>query len=316
MKTSPTRVCVILNPVAGRGKAKLAAQHLVNELGKFPEVNFELWESTSAGEPLVLARKALTSHFSMVIAVGGDGTVGEVVNGLLQSESPCAPVLGVMPAGTGNDFAIGAGMPATFRESAASLSRAVLGSRTRFADVIEVRDASGKTLFAVNSVGIGFDAAVARAVKSTQLNKVLGRLSYAYCVYKCLSSFRTFPLELTTLGASSPLRIASCWLVACTNTERLGGGIKINPGASPFDGAYDVCVGHSVPAVKLALLLPLAFAGLHRHFAGVSFLRCASATFFFPAGTPLHIDGDPIDLAPPITLTAVTSRLRLLVPQG
>lgn len=314
MGTSFGRVCVILNPVAGRGRAKLAADCLAAELRKLKGIQFEVWESKSAGEPVVLARNASEAGFSAVIAVGGDGTVGEVVNGLVGQDNTPSPVLGIMPAGTGNDFARGVAIPRGFHQSAVSLSRAILLGRTRHVDVMQIRDASGKTLLAVNSVGIGFDAAVARAVKESRVNKLLGQLSYVCCVYRCLLSFRTFPFTVNSSDGSESLRVHRCWLVACTNTERLGGGIKINPGASPFDGYYDVCIGHSVPAIKLALLLPFAFAGLHGRFAGVNFLKCSSATFSFPPHTPIHVDGDPIDLLPPLTLTILTNRLKLLSP--
>ncbi|HHV78606.1 MAG TPA: diacylglycerol kinase family lipid kinase [Firmicutes bacterium] len=316
MQTRPLKVCVIVNPIAGKGRAKMAAETLKLELEESPEIRYEIWQSGEAKEPVRLAQKACLSGFNAVVAVGGDGTLSDVVNGILTAQVAALPKLGVLPAGTGNDFARGARLVTDRITASRQLVKALLSNRYRCVDVLRLKDPTGFDLFAINSVGIGFDAAVARSVKETQVNKTLGHLSYAYSVFHCLRTFKRFPLAISARlsrdTASFNHRFDKCWFAACTNTQRLGGGIRINPDAIPDDGEFDICVGHSVPPVVLVLLLPLAFFGGHRRAQGVAFIRSPEALIDFPAATPVHVDGDPIELNSPLRLSVLPAAIHLL----
>jgi len=299
----------IVNPVAGRGRtARLwpLMERIIAEKG----IPFRATFTARPGEARDLARQAADEGAAAIVGIGGDGTTGEIVNGVLGSTRPETPI-GAVPTGTGNDFVRGQDLPISWE----SVLRSILeGSRPTPVDAFEVEDAGGNRRYAINSIGIGFDAYVAHLAHSRRWLKRLGALAYAFGAAGGLLTFR--PTDSRVLLDGVPVHSNGTWLVACTNTERLAGGMKVCPGANPGDGQLNLCVASGVSAPRVLQLMILSFQGKHAGRPGVRLLSGREAVISAERPLPVHIDGDPVPFELPLTLRVHAGAIRLLTPKG
>lgn len=298
----------IVNPVAGRGRtARLwpLMQRMIAGAG----IPFRAALTSAPGEARELARRAAEEGAAALVGIGGDGTTGEIVNGVLSSARPDTPI-GAVPTGTGNDFVRGQGLPLSWE---AVLAGILEGPQPAPVDAFEVKDARGNRRYAINSVGIGFDAHVAHLAHSRRWLKRLGALAYAFGAVGGLITFR--PTDSRVLLDGAPVHSNGTWLVACTNTERLAGGMKICPGAQPGDGRLNLCVASGMSAPRVLQLMVLSFQGRHAGRPGVTLLSGREAVVSAERPLPVHIDGDPVPFQLPLTLRVHEGAIRLLVPQ-
>ena len=163
-----------------------------------------------------------------LVAMGSDGTLGEVVNGVLTAEHKRVIPIGAIPAGTGNDFITGNRLFSNLSEAIQALARPKL----RQFDVMLVQDADGPSRYAVNSVGVGFDAYVCKRVAELESKKI-GSRSYAFEVLRGLLAFQPAYMKISLDGEERCAERA--WLCAVMNSQNLGGGLKIIPGAVSDD---------------------------------------------------------------------------------
>lgn len=224
-----------------------------------------------------MARQAAQAGIRRVLSVGGDGTLHEVVNGI----QDCPVAIGVLPLGTGNDFARSVGLP----PSPEAVLRALARGSIRQIDVGEVH---GERY--VNIAGVGFDAEVARRVNAMR-SKASGTVPYLMTAVR--EAFRYEPPVLSLArdggvpGPECPLL-----MVAVGNTSTYGGGMRVCPEAVVDDGLLDVLVVQPLRAWALLSLLPRVFLGKHLGSASVSSGRAQRLTITGPSDTPLHADGE------------------------
>jgi diacylglycerol kinase (ATP) len=250
-----SRTLVIVNPAAGRGRAARVWRRLRDGYASVECVMTE-----APGDAGRLARKAAERGMERVVAVGGDGTVSEVAGGLAGTQV----AVGVVPAGTGNDFSQGLGLP-TAPEAAARLA---LEGATRWVDLGQARIGERSAAF-VNVAGCGFDAEVVRRTIAAQ--RLGGMLPYLIGVLRTLSAFKARQMRLFVDG--QPLQ--RCGLgIAVANGPRYGGGMRIAPSAVMDDGLFDVCLIGNLSPMQLLMLLPRLYAGTHGGHRAVEFFRC------------------------------------------
>ncbi|MDI6893025.1 MAG: diacylglycerol kinase family lipid kinase [Bacillota bacterium] len=299
----------IVNPVAGRNRtARLwpLMERIITDKG----IPFRAAFTTAPDEARDLAARAAHEGSAAIVGVGGDGTTGEIVNGVLSSTRPDTPI-GAIPTGTGNDFVRGQGFPLSWE----SVLRAILeSSRPNPVDAFAVEDARGNRRYAINSVGIGFDAHVAHLAHSRRWLKRLGPLAYAFGAVGGLVTFR--PTDSRVVLDGVPVHSDGTWLVACTNTERLAGGMKICPGANAGDGRLNLCVASGISAPRILEMMVLSFQGKHAGRPGIHLLSGREAVISAERPLPVHIDGDPVPFQLPLTLRVLEGAIRLLVPAG
>ena len=174
----PRKVKLILNPMADMGAAWRTANDLRPIIVEYGGAD---WSGTVyPTHATELARQAALDGYDMVIAMGGDGTVHEVVNGLMQVPAEQRPILGVVPGGSGNDFAHAIGIPL---EADRALQHALMGSPSAV-DVGLLTDENGRQEYFDNTVGIGFDAVV--PIRSHKLPVVRGFLMYLTAVIQTI----------------------------------------------------------------------------------------------------------------------------------
>lgn len=291
--TSPARL--IVNPSSGRGRgAAVAGQasRLLTDHG----VAHDLCYSASPGDPVRLAHEAVADGTAAVVGIGGDGLVSQVAGELVGTDTP----LGVIPAGRGNDFARGVGIPLDTGAACATIA----AGRSRRCDVGQ---ANGRYFFSVAVMGLAAEIN-RRANALTRL-----RVNAVYSLLTVATIFRTYP-RLFTLEYEGRRRRCYSWLIAVGNTLSSGRGMALVPTARPDDGQLDVCVVGGMGRVELVLsVFPRVFSGRHMYHTGVETLRGSAITIHADQPDDIYADGERIGPLP-VRLTAIPRALRVLVP--
>lgn len=285
MQTTPSAPpLIILNPAANRGRME-AWRALVRP--RAAAVGAEYAETRQRGEARERAQAAAEAGRGVVI-VGGDGSINEVVNGLLASGRQVP--LGIVPAGSGNDFACNTlKLP---RDSAQALEIALNGTPT----AVDAGKANDR--YFANSFSVGLDADVAVAAEGMKhLPFMTGAtLYYASSLQRLFFGYRRCPwltitLDGQPLGNGEPLRHV---IVAITNGPTYGGGFRVNPTATHTDGQFDICAVRYMPRLRALNLLPKLQKGQHAGEPEVTFYRAQTVRLTCPQGVNAQMDGETL----------------------
>lgn len=269
---------LIINPNAGKGRARKLSGRLVSRLKELglnakPEITGKPGDATN------LVYEAATRSRVVLIA-GGDGTVLEAVNGAMRT--PARPRLGLIPMGTGNDFAKSLGIDHRWKAACERLPHA----KPVCVDIGQCNE-----LYFASSVGIGFDAQVAAA--ANRMRHVRGNLVYFFALLKTLlwSSIPPSHLFLTI----DELRLEQfVTLLVAANGPWYGGKFKIAPFASLHDGLLDVLVAGGLSRFEILRLIPKVLRGTHLSSHAVQLYRTQHIVVDSPMPLPIHADGEII----------------------
>ena len=288
---------LIVNLIAGHGRCKAIFPKVKAELDR-RKIDYELHYTNEPLEATDVAKWGIDAGFRRIVAMGGDGTVNEVVNGLLGKDA----VLAVIPAGTGNDFIRMLGIPA---DPFDALDVLVEG-RERTMDLGRVAD---DRCF-VNGMGIGIDAQVARDV--LQMNRLTGAVAYVTAAVREVFRFKAFPVTIESDDWRLDL---GCLSIGVSNGKFAGGGFKLAPDASIDDGRIDLSVIEDYAKLERLVRLPRVRAGKHLHWRRVHYRQLRAATISSPEKLIAHMDGEPYRLpSEPFGVTVLPDALRVLVP--
>ncbi len=271
---------VIVNRAAGHGRAaRIWEQIRPVLLARGSE--YEWLETLRPGHATELARDAVSRGFQRIIAVGGDGTVHETVNGLAQSPV----VLGVIPAGTGNDFAKTLALPKDPSQALAAID----SGRVRRIDLARANDR-----YYMNVAGVGFDAEVAG--EANRIPKYIkGAAGYLVSIFRVLPRYSPITLRINLDGR---VLEQPCLLVSAGNGRYYGGGLKICPEAVPDDGLLDVIVGGDFGKAETLAVLPRVFTGTHITHPKVKTYRAVKVSIESPVPLLVQADGEIIGQTP------------------
>jgi diacylglycerol kinase (ATP) len=268
---------VIVNPTAGRGAAR-RAESVVARAFRAQGWSVEVTRTEGPGHGQELAARAASQGARHVVAVGGDGTVHDVANGLLGSDAEAA--LGVVPIGSGNDFAKIVGLYGY--DPIHAVARLVTATARRF-------DA-GRVLheWFVNSVGFGFGPAVVRA--RNRMTHLSGFLSYLVPIVK---TFFQFEPPLFDVAAPGFRERGYMMMIEVCNGTTAGGSYRFAPDADPADGKLDVCLIRRVSLPRFLLAIPRVMRGTHVAMREVKGFKTAKLVVRSPE-QPLvvHMDGE------------------------
>ncbi|NLD72598.1 MAG: diacylglycerol kinase family lipid kinase [Chloroflexi bacterium] len=301
------RIKVIVNPLAGRGHAGRMSpqiQQAFQELG----ADFDLVHTRQAGEAVDLASQAIADGFDTVVAVGGDGTSHEVVNGIMaQSNGHPVGTLGCIPGGSGNDFAVMSGAPVDLRKACEQIVR----GETRLLDVGEVTLDGQLTRFFDNAVGIGFDGWVTYETRGVRL--VRGMALYVPVVLKTIfSSIQPMRITLTTDGES---RETTIMMAVICNGPREGGSFLVAPDAEFDDGLLDLSLTEWMPRLSMLGMVPRFIKGTHVHDPRVRIERARSITVASDDPLMVHVDGEILSgPAHEVRVRLLPASLRVISP--
>jgi diacylglycerol kinase (ATP) len=264
------RIAFIANPRAGRGRTEAFLSRHADTFGRDAEV---MWTG-APGHARELARDA-RARCDVVCAVGGDGTVHEVVNGLMPDPVP----LVIIPAGSGNDFAGMFGCPRTPDELAAVLS----DGAGVLVDVLACGDH-----YCANSSGLGLEALVTK--KSLAIRRLRGLPLYLTAAVRALASFDCPPMTLRL--ADGEVITGERLMISVANGVSAGGGFHLTPDSYPDDGEMDLCIVERMPRRRILSLLPRAINGSHTRARGVVMRRTPEVTIEAERPFHVHVDGE------------------------
>lgn len=274
------KVKIILNPMADMGNAWRVARDLRSITEQHGNVT---WSGTVyPGHAIELAKQAGEEGYDRIIAMGGDGTVHEVVNGIMQIPENKRPTLGVVPVGSGNDFAHGIGAT---QPSDRALRRALDGEASTV-DLGLMTDGDGRKEYFDNTLGIGFGATV--TIRSHRLPLLRGFLMYLTAVLQTiLIDHNPIQMQIETDGEQWNQSVI--YLVLC-NGPREGGGFLIAPAANINDGILHFAMIQNVSRLMMFRIVPEVMKGTHGRFKQVKMGTCKK--FTLTADRPLYIHAD------------------------
>jgi YegS/Rv2252/BmrU family lipid kinase len=250
MQRKPHRIHIILNPSAGAGNGLCSRPQIEQNLARLG-LEFSLEVSAYPGHAIELARQAAGDGCEVVVAAGGDGTVNEVLNGLVQARSLGGrqAALGVVCVGRGNDFAGSLGIPPGIAEACQLLA----DDRRRCIDIGRVRgEELSEWRYFANCAGVGFDAATTIQVKKLPLWG--GFLSFLIAVLKTVFLYNKAPLaEIRFDGQTLTQRSL---LLSIMNGRRLGGGFYMAPDSQFDDGLFDLCIARQMSSWRILQMIP------------------------------------------------------------
>jgi diacylglycerol kinase (ATP) len=273
---------VILNPAAGSVKDVDA---LVERIRDLPDA--EVCITAKAGAAIQSTRTALRKGCEMVVAAGGDGTLNEVVNGLREDAS--AIVLGLIPLGTGNDFARTLGLPREVDEAIALLR----AGHTRAIDLVRVK--SDEMRYFVNVSTGGFSGLVDEKL-TPEMKKTWGPLAYLRGAAAALPKLRAYRTTVSLDSAES--LTLSLYDVVIANGRYVGSGTQIAPEASVDDGLLDIVLIPECSAAELAVLAARVALGNHLSSPAIVFRRAAKVTVNSRPRMWFNVDGELVGNEP------------------
>jgi len=298
---------LIVNPEAANGAVGKNWPR-VRDFLQAEGARFDAVSTEEPGHATLLARQALDDGFRTIVAVGGDGTVNEVINGLVE-EGTVDPevVLGMIPWGTGADFARMLGIPRDYVEAC----RQLLRSEPRPVDLGKItclREEREVERYFINAAGLGFDGEVSEIVN--RFPKVLGgTITYLTCLFIGLVTYRNKNIELSFDGQPVRGRVNS--VVVC-NGCYFGGGMFIAPGAAFDDGLFHVVILGNLSRLEVVANVPRIYKGTHLTHPKVSHFSAREIHVEAQERMLLQAEGELIGEAP-ATFRIIPRALKVLV---
>jgi diacylglycerol kinase (ATP) len=280
----------IVNPVAGRGKSLHTWARIKSKIS----FSYEFVLTGAPGEARQAAAKALSEGFGRVIAVGGDGTVSEVVNGIAKGDA----VLGIIPTGTGNDFVKSLGISLNPIEALSLLDKG-------YSQAIDLGMYVGG--YYINVAGAGLDAEVVK-MTNERLRFLGGAPAYAVSLLATIGRF--LPREAIIDIDGRQIR-RTVWLISAANGRYYGGGMKICPEARLDDGLLDICIINETSRPELIRFFPTVFTGRHTKHPSFELIRGKSVKIAFSKPCSVQVDGEVIGTTP-LEISVIPSGIRVI----
>ena len=272
---------VILNPYSARWKAGERQAEIEAALHA-AGIEHSLSLSDSPGHAIILALEAVRMGFNPILAAGGDGTLSEVVNGILAAEAGDEVVFGVIPVGTANDLVDNLGWPKDLKLTAEKIAT----GKTRALDVCSI---NGR--YFVNNAGLGLEPYI--SFIQAGMTSLRGNLRYLAAALKGILDNPQWEMDLEWDGGSYS---GPTTLVSIGNCARTGGIFYTVPHADPFDGKLSFIHGHIATRLRILGAFPMimrAGAGNVSEHPQVSEIHTTRLSVRVPAGSPAHADGEP-----------------------
>jgi YegS/Rv2252/BmrU family lipid kinase len=299
------RWLVVANPISGQGRA-MHHRHEIEAVLRRHGLDFDFVISERPGHAVDLVARAIEGGCRHILAIGGDGTVNECANGIFrQQAAPTAEVtLGVMPIGTGNDWARTHGIPKDYAEVAALMA----SGASRLQDVGVATFGDGSVRHFVNVAGLGFDAHVVEALP----DRTLGPLAYLVGLAKGLLNYRAVSLGLTFAGQRIDAR---AFVLFFAIGRYCGSGMNVAPQAEVDDGLFDITLIQDLSRWEVLKSLRRLFDGTLLTHPKVLALRETEGAVESVTRQPVEADGELIGHAP-VRFSILPRALRVLAPAG
>jgi diacylglycerol kinase (ATP) len=293
----------VVNPAAGGGRCRKLVQPALEKL-RSAGLNIEVVETSAPGQASELARDAYSRGYSRFIAVGGDGTSYEIVNGLFPAaETGERPTLGFLPLGTGNSF-----LRDFSDQGVESAMQALLVGRSRACDVLRLKHRQG-VIHYINLLSLGFTADVA-TMRARRFNSY-GQLGYVMAIFTCLARLDRRPFPLRVEGRPETDERRSLFLTF-NNSKFTGGTMMIAPDAKVDDGLIEYVRWGPIGRLGLIRNLPTLYDGTHLKHPLASRQAVRRVEFELERPVDVMVDGEVLTLHCE-TLDVLPSALNVVV---
>lgn len=293
-------VALVANPVAAKGRAARLVQPVVERLAA-GGVSARVLTGRDRPESLELCHQAVRDGASALVVLGGDGMVHLAVQALAGTDVP----LGIVPAGTGNDFATCVGIPASI-DAAVDV---VIADCVRAVDAVRTADDAGAEHWWACVLGAGFDSAVNE--RANRMRWPRGPRRYDVAIFAELARLRPYSFVLDVDGVREEVPAT---FIAVGNAPAYGGGMRIAPMADLTDGLLDVIIVGPVSRAQMIRVKPRVYAGSHIEHPAVSTRRGRMVRLACD-GVAAYADGERL-AALPVTSECVPGALRVLIAKG
>lgn len=293
-----------MNPAAGAGRTAKKWPQIMNML-RSTGLRFEHDLTEAPRHAIELAKSAAKKGYELVVSVGGDGTINEIVNGLYDAGSLKDVMLGIISTGTGSDYIRSIGIPRWHKDA----GQLLLNPRKLVVDLGAVNYLNNGTMVErlfVNFAGLGFDAEVVKA--TTQKFKVLGTIpSYLMGLLSTLLSYKNKEISLKIDGETEERKVCT---IVMSNGKYGGGSMYIAPQADPFDGFLDVMIIGDLSKPDLLRSLPRIYKGTHLTHPKVTTKRAKQIEIQANQAMTLQADGELLG-GPPASFHILPSALNI-----
>lgn len=295
MKAS--NIQIVVNPVAGNGKAARVAQTLLQKINDFSAAYFNITFTKEKNDAIFITRKAIAEGASMIIAVGGDGTINEVVNGFFSESNPINPncVLGILNCGTGGGYARTIIGTRSLRQQIELLFQP--GSSALDLGSIHYQDDTGKKVsrLFVNECQTGIGSKVASSVGKG--SKIFGG-KIAFGLNAAFQAIILKPQLLKVRYDNEPFQEFSLLGLVIGNGPECAGGMKLTPEAKLNDGLFDVLSIYDMNIYKRLISFSKVYSGTHILAPDCSVKRCKKLKILSDSEVSLEADGEVLGNSP------------------
>ena len=270
---------IILNPAAGRGRAGEIRNRLVSSLQE-KKIPFQLELTRGPGHAKEIAFQ-MSENFKTIVAAGGDGTVNEVVSGIVGRTATIA----ILPIGSGNDFSKVIGISGKINDAI----DAIMSGRRKLLDLGKVNywndNGEKKERYFVNTLGLGLDAEIAKETK--QIKFLRGLPLYLLAAMRAIQKHSPNEYKITEAKMS---KVERAFFICIGNGCFEGGGFKLLPNANPSDSLFDICILREMPIHEAIRIIPKLINGTHENLQKVSIWK--SKKFVVEAKNTFVLHGD------------------------
>ena len=286
-----SNILIILNPWAGRGMAGRRRGELEAML-THSGVPFDLVTTHARGEGIVLARQAVERGYERAVAVGGDGTLNEVVNGIKAAEAGLGrrADVGIIPLGTGSDFV--KSLDGFVANDVAGGVRRLVAGTPRPVDLGCVRVGDAEPRFFINALGMGLDAQA--AAESLKLTRLRGLAVYMVAILRAIMNYKAHPMRVEYDGQHVQ---RSLLFASIGNGRCQGGGFWLTPDALIDDGMLDLCLVDNLRLDEIMRHIPKVMKGTHTRLKEVTMGRARRISVTSSGTVPVATDGEVIATA-------------------
>lgn len=292
------RFCLIANPTSKSGNAAAYLEQ-VKRLLDAQGASYEIRETQHPGHATELAKAAVDEGFDVIVSVGGDGTLRETAMSVAHTDR----VLGVLPCGTGNDYARAVGIP-TDPETAVDI---LLHGQNK---VVDAGEANGKLFF--NVAGYGFDVDVLDYTEYYKPKCKNGDTAYRL---GCLKAVLGLKLRKSTLTFPDGTIERNVLMAAAGIGTHFGSGMNVLPESDMSDGLLDVCIAHDVGRLKLLSLLPKFIKGKHVGLKCITYKKATEVSVVCDPPSRIELDGERMD-GTPVTFRVLPGALTIRAPKN
>lgn len=299
---------IILNPWAGRGTAGQRRPALEEAL-RAANADFSLVTTHARGGATELAWQGVEQGFERIIAVGGDGTINEVVNGIKGAEASIGKRarLGIVPLGTGSDFV--KSLDDIDASDIPGAVRRITSSKSRPVDLGHVRVGDGEGRYFVNALSMGLDAQV--AAESLKITKLKGLAVYMMAIVRALANYKAHSMLVQYDDRRVHRRLL---FASIANGRCQGGGFWLTPDARIDDGLLDLCLVDNLRLDEIIRYIPKVMEGTHTSLKQVTMGRARTVKLECSAPVPVATDGEVIATdAREVTVETFPNALEVLV---